>query len=75
MPDLRGRRPDLSWPSNLEEFLAGLRDTSESAPTIENRQKVLRGLVKEVLVGPEHVVIRYSIPAAASFSTGGNAPT
>ena len=51
----------LKLAENLESFLARLRETSEMA-TIEDRQKVLRSVVKEVLVGPERVVIRHSIP-------------
>ncbi len=51
----------LKLAENLETFLARLRDTTETA-TIEDRQKVLRCVVKEVLVGPERVLIRHSIP-------------
>ena len=51
----------LKLAENLESFLARLRDTADTA-TIENRQKVLRSVVKEVLVGPERVTIRHSIP-------------
>ena len=53
----------LKLAENLEGFLARLRDTADTA-TIEARQKVLRSVVKEVLVGPERVVIRHSIPGA-----------
>jgi site-specific DNA recombinase len=60
----------LTLTENLEAFLARLRDTSEAA-TIEDRQKVLRSVVKEVLVGPERVVIRRSIPAHRPFRQGG----
>jgi len=51
----------LKLAENLEGFLARLRDTADTA-TIESRQQVLRSVVKEVLVGPERVVIRHSIP-------------
>jgi site-specific DNA recombinase len=51
----------LTLAENLEDFLARLRETTETA-TIEDRQKVLRSVVKEVLVGPVRVVIRHSIP-------------
>jgi site-specific DNA recombinase len=51
----------LKLAENLESFLARLRDTADTA-TVEDRQKVLRSVVKEVLVGPERVVIRHSIP-------------
>lgn len=67
---LLDRETYLKLAENLEEFLARLRDTSESA-TIEDRQKVLRSVVKEVLVGPERVVIRHSIPAHRPFRHGG----
>ena len=55
------RETYLKLAENLESFLARLRDTAETA-TVEDRQKVLRSVVKEVLVGPERVVIRHSIP-------------
>ena len=55
------RETYLKLAEDLESFLARLRDTAETA-TIEDRQKVLRSVVKEVLVGPERVVIRHSIP-------------
>ena len=51
----------LKLAENLETFLARLRDNAEAA-TVADRQKVLRSVVKEVLVGPERVVIRHSIP-------------
>ena len=51
----------LKLAETLEDFLARLRETTETA-TVEDRQKVLRSVVKEVLVGPERVVIRHCIP-------------
>ncbi len=51
----------LKLAEDLESFLASLRQKTETA-TIEDRQKVLRSVVKEVLVGPDRVVIRHSIP-------------
>jgi len=51
----------LKLAENLESFLARLRDNAEAA-TVGDRQKVLRSVVKEVLVGPERVTIRHSIP-------------
>ena len=53
----------LKLAEDLEGFLGRLRETADTA-TIEARQKVLRSVVKEVLVGPERVVIRHSIPVA-----------
>ena len=51
----------LKLAENLEGFLGRLRDTAGTA-TIEDRQKVLRSVVKEVLVGPERVIVRHTIP-------------
>jgi site-specific DNA recombinase len=67
---LLDRETYLALAENLEGFLTRLRDTSEAA-TIEDRQKVVRSVVKEVLVGPERVVIRHSIPAHRPFRHGG----
>jgi hypothetical protein len=52
----------LKLADNLEDFLATLRKSAVTA-TVEDRQRVLRLLVKEVLVGPGKIVIRHSIPA------------
>ena len=51
----------LKLAESLESFLARLRDNADTT-TVEDRQKVLRSVVKEVLVGPERVTIRHSIP-------------
>ena len=51
----------LKLAEDLEGFLGRLRETTETA-SIEDRQKVLRSVVKDVLVGPERVVVRHSIP-------------
>lgn len=57
---------------NLENFLRSLHDSAERAP-IEERQRVVRLLVKEVLVSPERIVIRHSIPTP-NPDPGGNYP-
>jgi hypothetical protein len=46
--------------SNLEGFLTQLRDKTHDA-TVEDRQRVLRLLVKDILVGPEKITIRHRI--------------
>ncbi|MGH3520284.1 MAG: recombinase family protein [Haloechinothrix sp.] len=51
----------LKLAEDLEGFLARLRDTADTA-TVESRKKVLRSVVKEVLVGPDHVIVRHTIP-------------
>jgi site-specific DNA recombinase len=53
----------LKLAENLEGFLTRLRETADIA-TVESRQHVLRAVVKDILVGPERVVIRHSIPGA-----------
>ncbi|MER7694946.1 transposase, partial [Streptomyces sp. NPDC097610] len=51
----------LKLADDLEGFLAQLRDNAESAEVPE-RQRVLRLLVKDVLIGPEKITIRHRIP-------------
>jgi site-specific DNA recombinase len=46
---------------HLGAFLHRLWDTAESS-TIEERQRIVRLVVKEVLVDPQRIVIRHSIP-------------
>ncbi len=57
---------------NLENFLQRLSDGAEES-SIEERQRVVRLLVKEVLVDPERIVIRHSIPTR-SPDPGGSYP-
>ena len=52
----------LKLAENLESFLARLRDAAANS-SVEERQRVVRLLVKEVLVDSESVVIRHSIPS------------
>jgi site-specific DNA recombinase len=51
----------LKVAENLKGFLARLRDSPDTA-TPRGTPEVLRSVVKEVLVGPERVTIRHSIP-------------
>jgi hypothetical protein len=60
------REAYLKLAENLEGFLTRLHDNVATA-TIPERQRVLRLLVKHVLIGPERIIIRHSIP------TGGTA--
>jgi site-specific DNA recombinase len=62
----------LRLADDLEGFLAQLRGNTATA-TVEDRQRVLRLLVKDVLIGPEKIIIRHRIPArAGTASTGGS---
>jgi site-specific DNA recombinase len=57
----------LTLAGDLEGFLAQLRGNAATA-TVEDRQKVLRLLVKDILIGPEKITIRHRIPARACSS-------
>jgi site-specific DNA recombinase len=56
----------LKLAENLDSFLARLRDSADNAD-IGDRQRVLRAVVREILVGADSITIRHSIP-----TTGGN---
>jgi site-specific DNA recombinase len=55
------RQAYLKLADDLESFLAQLHGNAATA-TVEERQRVLRLLVKDVLVGPEKITIRHRIP-------------
>ena len=55
------RQVYLKLADDLEGFLTGLRTSSDTADVPE-RQRVLRLLVKDVLVGPQKITIRHRIP-------------
>jgi hypothetical protein len=57
----------LKLADNLESFLTQLNSTAATA-SIPERQRVLRLLVKDVLVGPEKITIRHRIPARGNSS-------
>lgn len=70
---LADRDAYLKLADDLEGFLAQLRGNSHDASTTE-RQRVLRLLVKDVLIGPEKVTIRHRIPIRER-TTGDKEPT
>ena len=51
----------LKLADDLEGFLGQLRENSATATT-EDRQRVLRALVQDILIGPEKLTIRHRIP-------------
>ena len=61
----------LRLAGDLEGFLARLRASSATA-TVEDRQRVLRAVVQDVLVGPEKITIRHRIPVREPASGGGH---
>jgi site-specific DNA recombinase len=60
----------LKLAGDLEGFLAQLRGSTATAAT-EDRQRVLRLLVKDVLIGPEKITIRHRIPVRERAASGG----
>jgi site-specific DNA recombinase len=62
---LADREVYLQLADNLEDFLTGLRDKVTTASVTE-RRRVLRLLVKDVLVGPDKITIRHSIPVRSN---------
>ena len=58
----------LKLADDLEGFLTQLRASTNGADVPE-RQRVLRLLVKDVLVGPEKITIRHRIPSASEPAT------
>ena len=52
----------LKLADDLESFLTQLRSNTTTA-TVEERQRVLRLLVKDILIGPEKITIRHRITA------------
>ena len=50
---------------DIESFLTHMRKNAEHL-TIEDKQKILRLVVKEILVGPDTITIVHSIPISSS---------
>ena len=59
----------LKLAGDLQGFLAGLRANSASATT-EDRQRVLRAVVQDILIGPEKLTIRHRIPVREHAASG-----
>ena len=51
----------LKLAENLEDFLARLAESAQNL-TLEERQRVLRLVVREVRIGDDGITIRHSIP-------------
>jgi site-specific DNA recombinase len=67
------RQAYLQLAGDLETFLAHLRGKTQAA-TVDERQRVLRLLVKDVLIGPEKITIRHRIPTRRHPAAHGRAP-
>src|ERR1022692_2808354 len=59
----------LKLADDLEGFLARLRQSSATATT-QDRQRVLRALVQDILIGPGKITIRPRIPARQPSAGG-----
>ena len=70
---LADREIYLKLADDLEDFLTRLRDKTATA-TVAERQRVLRLLVKDVLVGPDKITIRHSIPVRHNTSSRDRRP-
>jgi site-specific DNA recombinase len=64
----------LRLASDLEGFLGRLCGSAATA-TVEDRQRVLRAVVQDVLVGPEKITIRHRIPVREPAGGGGHHDT
>ena len=60
----------LKLAGDLDSFLAQLRG-SAATTSVQERQRVLRLLVKDVLIGPEKITIRHRIPVREPAGSGG----
>ncbi len=58
---LADREAYLNLAADLEGFLAQLQSKADIS-TVEERRRVLRLLVKDVLIGPDKITIRHRIP-------------
>ena len=64
----------LRLAGDLEGFLAGLRQNSATATT-EDKQRVLRAVVQDILIGPDKLTIRHRIPVREHASGGSHDTT
>jgi site-specific DNA recombinase len=64
----------LRLAETLTAFLARLRSAADTLDVLE-RQRIVRLVVKEILIGDDSIVIRHCIPLAAPSSPDGAPPT
>ena len=67
------RAATLRLAETLAAFLGRLRSSAQTVD-VHDRQKIVRLLVKEVLVGNDSIVIRHSIPIPVDPLAGGGKP-
>jgi len=66
---LADRELYLKLADNLDRFLAQLRDKADVS-SVEERQRVLRLVVKDILIGPDKITIRHRIPVRDDANAG-----
>jgi site-specific DNA recombinase len=64
----------LRLAETITSFLTRLHEAAKTLD-VEERQRIVRLLVKEILVGDDTIVIRHSIPTANGPSSGGGTPS
>jgi site-specific DNA recombinase len=64
LDQVNNRAVYLQLAETLSSFLARLRASADTLD-VQERQRIVRLLVKEVLVGEETIVIRHSIPLSS----------
>jgi site-specific DNA recombinase len=60
----------LTLATDVHTFLTTLQQRADTA-TVEDRQRVLRLVVKDVLIGPENITVRHRIPVVHHDGRGG----
>ena len=63
----------LRLAETLTAFLARLHSAADTLDVLE-RQRIVRLVVKEVLIGEDTIIIRHSIPVASTHPTSGGPP-
>ena len=71
---LNDRATFLRLAETLAAFLARLRSAADTLDVIE-RQRIVRLVVKEILIGDDTIVIRHCIPVASTPPPDGGPPT
>lgn len=65
---LLDRQAHLQLAENLGSFLSRLREGAQGA-SAHDRQRVLRAVVREILIGPDSITVRHCIPTPSPDPT------
>jgi site-specific DNA recombinase len=69
LDEIRDRTVYLRLAEPLSGFLARLRTAADTLDILE-RQRIVRLLIKEILIGDETIIIRHSIPLSSRPPSG-----